>query len=628
MIRAIAIPLFFVLFLTPAVSASAEIVLVDRYGQEHTWNPQRPITTLPVRKDVRATVLFFMGTTCPLVNKIYAPVMKELHKKFKPKGVQFLGIYSNSRVTRMAMAGHKQKIDLPFPTLIDEDSRLAKTLGAERTPEAFLLDRKFAVKYRGMIDDSAWEGANRRKKIQQEDRFLENALNQFLSGKDIELAKTKAKGCDIEFPRAKKKKTHEEKIKYYPDVERIVQTRCTVCHYTGGIGPDPFETYEEVRDYAETIGRVVRYQRMPPWHSDVERGRALKFVKQLSDKERELFVEWVEDGAIEGDRALKGKYAKRRAKKKGTFSIGGGKPDYAFQMTKPFTVPATEDLDYQFFWVPTDFEGERWIKEVEIIPGDDRVVHHAQVHLKEREERKNFLEKLPSGLWDYSKALSGAAIMADFYGFSGEEARRVAAYLPGNEYNIRKFPEGQGIRIPAGMDLVFELHYTSCGEKAQDQSKVGFVWADEPPKQEIKNDVFFKPKGFEIPAYDPHHQELDEFYFKTSVQLLDVRPHMHLRGSDYTLTVEYPDGREELLLAVPAYDFNWQHTYVFEKPVKIPARSSLKSVAHWDNSRLNPNNPDPSQNTTWGQQSEEEMDNIVITYTIDEEADRAAKAKP
>lgn len=607
-----------------SLSARADdsAVLVDRWGLEHEWNAARPLSIFGQEKP-KAFVLAFLNAQCPLVNRIYAPILKDMDREFRGQQVQFLGIYSGPGTTRLEMAGHKLLQDFAFPVFLDEQSKLAKQYGAERLSQVVLLDAEGRTVYSGPIDDSAWEGSTRRK-TEGVTPLLSNALTALLAGKKPEVAKFRPRGCEIQFPQAKVAKSDTDKVKFYPHVDRIIRERCANCHAPGEIGPNSFVTYRDAADLASTIARVVKYQRMPPYQTEGSYGRKLEHTPHMTAEERDLVVAWVEDGALEGDRKL-AEARPQATTKPGQFSIGGGKPDLVITMQKPFVVPAHKELDYQFFWIPTDMQEGRWIKEVEVIPGDPRVVHHAQVHLKERSARASYLPKLPNGQYDFSKPLSGAFIMSDFYGFSGETARRVASFLPGNQYNVRKLPSEQGIYVPAGMDLVFELHYTPCGQDAPDRSKVGFVWGDKAPAQALRNDVFFKPKGFLVPANDPHYEAKDEFYFKQNVQLLDVRPHLHLRGADFRIVLERPDGTEELLVAVPAYDFNWQHTYVFAEPVIVPAGSSLKTIAHWDNSRLNPNNPDSTKDVSWGQQSGQEMDNVVVTYVIDEAAEKASK---
>lgn len=598
-------------------------VLVDRWGHENEWNFEAPLHTfekekppVPVPTDykdrtVKAFVYVFLNTECPLVNRFYAAKLRTLDASYRSKKVQFYGIYSEFNTTRLEMGRHKMVQNFSFPVFLDKEGALAKKFGAERSPEVFVFNPDHELVYSGQIDSGLWEGSKRPKEVSPEENYLVNAIEAVLQNQKPAVTHTKPTGCEIPSSAPEWAPSSEEQA------AAVIASRCLRCHYDGGPGGYVFETLRGVQKEADTVARAVKYQRMPPPGADFHGGRAIKEQLELTDEEREILLGWLNAGAKSQSphRKIAPDFVRP---KPGEFKIGNGKPDFIFSLVKPFDIPASGDLDYQFFWVPTEITQDRWIKEVEIIPGDSRVVHHSQVHIKDNSSRGTYLPKLSNGLFDFSTALSGALIMADFYGFSGEGARRVASYLPGNEYNTRVYPEGEGVKIPGGSDLIFEMHYTTFGEATKDQSKVGFVWADKAAKTEIRNDVFFRPRDFLIPPHDPHHLAFDDFSFPNNVVLLDIRPHMHLRGSDFKMVLEKPDGSEELLLTVPVYDFKWQHTYVFKEPVVVPAGSSLKTTIHWDNSRVNPNNPDSNQEVIWGQQSNEEMDNVVITYYINE----------
>ncbi|MBL9080514.1 MAG: redoxin family protein [Planctomycetales bacterium] len=600
-----------------ATAALAEPpVLVDRWGVEHLWSAE--LNTLPDGK-ARAFVVVFLDVNCPIVTR-QAPTLRALHDRYYSQGIQFLGVYSNAGLARMDMASHKQKLGLPFPVFLDAGGMFARHLQARATPEAFLLDDKLAVRYRGMIDDSGWKktpGANPRE-------YLVEAIEGLLTGKPA-TAQTRAQGCELQLPPLVKK-LPEKLLTYHDDAAKIIYSRCVSCHYPGGIGPFALDTFESVRDEAATIRREVEYQRMPPWHADTKRGHAIENVQALTTEERRTLVEWLDQGLarqkqgeenwlVEGNPpSVPLKLPKIAAA--GEFTIGEGRPDFVARMPKPFLVKASQVVEYQYFWVPNDATEDRYAQAIELLPGNRRVVHHMQAFMIDKRQR-------PA---DVNAPMSGAWMMAKVNGYGGKDCWRIASYTPGDFYAARTYAPDEGVHIPAGFDLVFEMHYTPCDEDQYDQSSVGIVWRKQPgpPPKIIADQLFVGTRSIEVPPHAEHHPAECLPYFKQNVLLVDIRPHLHLRGGDTEMYAVYPDGRQELLVATPAFDFNWQRRYVFREPVRLPAGSTLRYVVHWDNTRLNPNNPDPAKRVLFGEESFDEMANVGVTYRIDEEAERTA----
>ena len=597
--------------------ALAPPILVDRWGVEHDWSVE--LNDLAEGKP-RAFAIVFLDTNCPIVTRL-APSLVALSTEFRPLGVQTIGIYSNDGVTRMAMAAHRQRLDLPFPVFLDVGGRLARRLGARATPEAFLLDAELHVRYRGAIDDAGWK----KTALSAKQEYLREAIEGLLAGR-ADRPPVRAQGCELQLP-PEIRPLPERRLTYYDDVAPIVRRRCVECHHAGGIGPFALETFESLRDEAATVRREVEYQRMPPWHAVEGSGAPLEGVQALADDERRTIVDWISQGfarrrAGEADWLVAGTRPNEVAPPKRSqpgFAIGGGRPDFVADMPRPFHVPASETIDYQYFWVPNDFAADRYIQEVEVLPGERRVVHHMQVFLVEKKLRPK----------DVSQPLSGAWMMITLNGVGGAQARRIASYTPGDQLSARRFASDAAMLFPAGYDVVFEVHYTPIDEPADDRSSVGFVWRTDPtpPRKVIADQLFIRPRNFEIGPHEPQVRSEFEPYFKQSVVLLDIRPHMHLRGGDARVAAVFPDGREQTLVTVPAFDFNWQRRYLFREPVRLPAGSSLRFIAHWDNTRLNPNNPEPGGRVFFGEASEDEMSNLGVTYYVDEEAEAVARRK-
>jgi hypothetical protein len=420
-----------------------------------------------------------------------------------------------------------------------------------------------------------------------------------------------------------------KQLTYHDDVAPIFHKRCVACHYPGGIGPFELDSFTAVRSEIGTIRREIDYQRMPPWHTDVERGLPIANVEALSDDERHTVLNWIAQGharrdAGHADWLVEGTppavpLPPLKIPARGQFTIGEGTPDFVARMSKPFVVPASTLVPYQYFWIPNDETQDRYIQEIEVLPDNRRVVHHMQVFVVEKKLR-------PA---DISGAISGGLMMAKVNGYGGGQAWRIASYTPGDQYAARKFAADEGIHLPAGFDLVFEIQYTPIDEDAPDQSSLGIVWrktADKPTKL-IADQLFIRPRNIRIEPNEPHVKSELFPYFKQNVVLIDIRPHMHLRGADAQLSAVYPDGREQILVVVPAYDFNWQRRYMFKEPVRLPAGSTLRMVAHWDNTRLNPNNPEPGKLVMFGEDSADEMGNLGVGFRVDHEAETHAVRK-
>jgi hypothetical protein len=593
-------------------------VLVDRWGVEHVWSSD--LSTFP--DGARAFAVIFLDVNCPIVTRL-SPELNNLDEQYRRQGVQFLGIYSNEGLTRMEMASHKQKLDLTFPVFLDVDGRLARLLTARVTPEVFLLDAELRTKYRGMINDAGWKKVPGAKP----NNYLADAIDALLAGRKPP-AETRAQGCELQLAPLVRKPP-AKLLSYHADVAPIIHKRCVSCHFQGGIGPFELDDFEAVRAEIGTIRREVDYQRMPPWHADVERGLPIANVQALTDVERRTVLDWIAQGyarrdAGETDWLVEGTppavpLELPHIPAPGEFTIGGGKPDFVARMPKPFVVPASTLVPYQYFWIPNESTEDRYIQEIEALPGNHRVVHHMQVFLVDRKLR-------PA---DTSGAITGALMMIKLNGYGGSSTWRIGSYTPGDQYAARKFESDEGVHFPAGYDLVFEIHYTPIDENAVDQSSVGIVWRKTPdkPKKLFYDQLFLRPRNVRIEPHEPHVKTELFPYFKQNVVLLDVRPHMHLRGGDARLSAVFPDGREQVLVVVPAFDFNWQRRYLFQEPLRLPAGSTLRMIGHWDNTRLNPNNPDPGTVVLFGEASFDEMSNIGVTFRVDDEAEATAARK-
>jgi len=384
---------------------------------------------------------------------------------------------------------------------------------------------------------------------------------------------------------------------YTKDVAQILFNRCVECHRTGEIAPMSLLSYQEVRPWAKSIRQRVVERSMPPWSADPHVG---KFANDpsLSQKEIDAIVSWVDAGAPKGD----DKDMPPTPKFTDGWTIG--KPDVVLAMQEEHAVPADGTVPYLYFTIPTNFTEDKWVQAIEIRPGNRKVVHHVIAFVQE-----------PGA----SGRRGGGA--------GGSEAQGGRGQLGGITPNKTGIVFGPGTArlIKAGSSIVFQMHYTTNGEATKDRTSIGILFAKQPPIKTLVTGNAMNAR-FAIPPGDGNHEVKSTTTFKEDVHLTSFMPHMHFRGKDFIYTAVYPDGRSEVLLNVPKYDFNWQLTYIPDKPIALPKGTRLDCVAHFDNSTKNKYNPDPSKEVRWGDQTWEEMMIGWYTYTRDAEQRETAVA--
>jgi hypothetical protein len=366
------------------------------------------------------------------------------------------------------------------------------------------------------------------------------------------------------------------------DVAPILYKTCVECHRPTAMAPMSLLTYEDARPWARAIKQKVAARQMPPWGADPAIGRFSNDVS-LTQAEIDTISAWVDGGAPEGNRAglpAAPKFAEG-------WSIG--KPDLVFKMQQPFVVPADGTVPYLYVSIPTNLKQDIWIKAVELKPTDRRVVHHIISNVVEGNGTTPDPE--PKLTRDPARKEVGAGL---------------GGLVPGRLYG--EFEEGVARKIPAGADIVLQMHYTTIGQPVTDQTEIGIVFAREPPaKLRAQGGGAIPNMQFVIPPGDPNYEVVGKQTFDRDTYLSSLYPHMHVRGKDATYTIIYPDGREEVVLRVPKYDFNWQLSYKLAEPKFMPKGSTLKVTMHYDNSSANRYNPDPTATVRWGDQTWEEM---------------------
>lgn len=517
-------------------------------------------------RDKPYLVITFITCECPLSNQ-YLPVLAELAQKYAGKGVQFIAINSQPGATAEKIAAHAKSYSIAVPVLCDTRQTAADILSASRTCETFLLDPQRIVRYQGRIDDR-YQYTTRRDAPGRHD--LAAALDELLANQDVSVKSTNVSGCLISRPR---RGAPKGEITYTKQISRILQEKCQDCHHPETAAPFSLLTYDDAVNWADMIRETVVQRRMPPWHADPRFGDFSE-ERRLSDDEIDMLVGWINDGTPEG--------RPQDAPAARDFPNGWqiGEPDVVFELPREVTVPAKGTIPYMYFETPTNFEQDMWIQACEARPGNRTAVHHIVLFYKAPGDERPNLQRN----W-----INGAA--------------------PG--CTPMQLPEGIGRRIPAGSKLVWQMHYTATGKVEKDRSRYAFKFCKGRPARELQT-AWIANQKFRIAPNDANSEVRSQYTFPRSAVIYGFSPHMHVRGKDFEYKAFFPDGTSEILLSVPQYDFNWQASYKFREPRKIPPGTRIECVAHYDNSKGNPANPDSSKPVFWGDQTWEEM---MIGYT-------------
>ena len=379
---------------------------------------------------------------------------------------------------------------------------------------------------------------------------------------------------------------------FYRDVLPIIQKHCQSCHREGEIAPMPLRTYPQVRPYAAAIKEQTSLRTMPPWFADPQHGK-FSNDPSLTVSEIETLSRWADAHAPLGDAGDAPKPINWTER----WNID--QPDVVLQAPKAVELPAEGDVAYTYLILPTHFSTDRWVRMSEIRPSSRSVVHHAVAYIRPKDSV--WLRGAPIGKPFTAGDLANPTLRRDAMWTTSDI---LLVYAPGSSPDA--WPEGFAKFLPAGSDIVLQIHYTTNGKPTSDHASVGLVFDRVPPKKrvltlQLTNDKFLIPPG------DPDHRVEVHGTLPNPALLLSLFPHMHLRGKTFEYNIAAPGEPKRTLLSVPRYDFHWQLSYRLAEPILLPARTWIQAVATFDNSRNNPHNPDPESAVSWGEQTSAEM---------------------
>lgn len=417
----------------------------------------------------------------------------------------------------------------------------------------------------------------------------------------------------------------DSKLTYAKDIAPLLAQNCQTCHRAGEGTPFSMDKYETVKMWSNNIKRMVSSRRMPPWFED---GTTKKFENNRSMAQADIdkIVEWVDAGAPQGDM--------NDMPKPREFVDGWSipKPDIILQLPKPFPVKAHGLMDYEYVIIPTGLKKDTWVQYIEAAPTDRRVVHHIVAYV--RVPGSSYFKGVPKNMFFTAKEAEKykpkapymVPDMAPDTGADGKPTEQTATskgggadvpsdwlvgYAPGQTPDMYK--DGEAKLIPAGSDIVLELHYMPEGKATSDQSRLGLVLAKGPVKKRAMTLSADNDK-FKIPPFHPNFKVDSSYTTPEDMILVGMHPHMHMRGKDAQYRIVFPDDRRETLLNIPAYNWRWQLWYNLAEPIKMPKGTKIECTEHFDNSAANKENPDPSKTVIWGQQTVDEM--MVCMFNV------------
>jgi peroxiredoxin len=553
----------------------------------------------------KATIVVFLSFECPICTSYLQP-LGEMFDAYRSKGTAVVGVVVGDDETSADVARQIKEFRITFPVLRDDKHIAADAFGAAITPEAFLLDDKGVIRYRGRIDNRYASRVRQNTQVTNHD--LRQALDNLLADKPIATPVTKAVGCAIS--REQKTLAHTGSVTFYRDVLPIVQNRCQACHRPGEVGPFSLMTYRQAVNWAGDIKDYTQSRRMPPWKPT--EGPPFLHERKLADQEIATIASWVDAGTPEGD--------SHDAPPPRHFVEGWqrGTPDLVLESGDFQVGPSGRDV-FRCYVMPTSLPEDKYVTAVEVRPGNSRIAHHALLFLDTMAQGRKLEadeNKRPKKADEIDKGpgyFSGMGV-----GFLPRGS--LGGWAPGQI--SRELPEGTAYFLPKGADVVMQMHYHRDGRLETDRTRVGLYFAKKPIARRFQGIVTAGGqagfRAFFIPPGANHLRLHGRTWIEQDCDIYSVMPHMHLIGRDIKVTMTPPGGATMTLVHIPDWDYNWQETYFFKEPIHAKAGTKFEVEAFYDNSAANPNNPNnPPKMVTFGEQTTNEMCFGFIGATTD-----------
>jgi len=521
--------------------------------------------------DHDALVLFTYDKDSEVVEDSLRDLNREM-ERFAEEDIAFFMLESSGITDKAVISAAAAEAEIEIPVLLDDTQTVAELLGVTRTAQVIVINPATReIVYNGSLNDRFTEGSERRR---ARNHYLRQVLETVVEGGEVSLAGQPSSGEAIVFGTRDQHATAG--LNYAKDIVPIIERRCVSCHQDGGIAPFAMNSHQMLQGWSPMIRETLLTKRMPPAQIDPDFVHLFQDQSYITIEETQALLHWIDAGSQNTSGSDPLAEIVHHAPE-WELSARWGEPDMVIPIP-PQEIPATGVVDYRNIALPLNNEEELWVKGVEFKPGDRQVLHHI-IAFTFGADGINQFDVLNQGIG-------------------------MGAYAPGNAPNT--FPEETGYPLRAGGGLLLQMHYTTSGKETVDASEIAIYLHDEKPARTVLGGSA-ADLNIAIPAHANRHQMTASQVFPEDSYLTMLGPHMHYRGFDADFSVIYPDGREEQLLNVPNYQFNWQTTYDFKEPLFLPAGSELIFNSTFDNSEMNPFNPDPTIEISWGEQTWQEM---------------------
>ena len=565
-------------------------------------------------KDAKVKVIVVLNFDCPIAANYINP-LSAMASKNKSHGVAFVGVYPGDD-TDAELARNVREYKPGFPIVRDQRHAIVKALAATTTPEVFVLDSKRVLRYRGRIDDQYTEERKKNAKVTRYD--LRDAIDAVLAGKPIAEPATPPFGCPI--PPFVATEDTSAKITYHRDVLPILQGRCQDCHRPGDVGPFSLMNYKQAVAHGSQIKDYTQSRRMPPWKA--VGGPAYQHDRTMPDKEIETLAAWVDAGMPEGD--------PKHAPEPRKFTTGWalGKPDLILKMQKVFVLGPNGPDHFQCVVLPTGLTEDMFVVAYEVRPGNARIVHHVVSYFDAsgtaRIMERDALAKQMKGGLDVGPGYP-SPMGIGFKPKNPADVGSLGGWTPGMRGVA--MAEGTGMYLPRNSDVVLQMHYHRTGKQETDQTEIGLYFAKnqrgvKPLEPIVIPGKFVSSRNFEpfetIPAGDDAYRAVGKVAIDQNCHVYGVLPHMHMLGTSIKITMKQPGQKEEILVNIPEWDYNWQEVYSFKEPIAVKAGTIFTVEGTYDNSAKNLHNPStPPIDVKRGDQTTDEMLFGFLRATVD-----------
>lgn len=588
--------------------------------------PERPIATgtltltdatgalrpLSESMGTSATAIVFLYATCPLCQRA-APVLEKLWKEKQPKGVQILGVFTGGTPTA-DLEKFRKDYGITFPLFVDDRGKVAKALSATVTPEAFVLDRYGKIRYAGRINDLYQvRGVQSQVPVRQD---LREAVGDVVSGSAVQVPRTLPVGCPIvrqdPLPASTPIPAKETMITYHKDVAPILRNHCMMCHSEGNAGPFTLTSYDDAVDWMKTGLREIKAGRMPP--AQVESDLAIRNANAISRAELATLESWIKSGKQEGDSNSAPPLAP--LPDYSNFQEDLGPPDIIIGQGEPFHLgPIGSDV-YRHLVFPLNNSADLRVRAIQLLPSNRAIVHHALIGYLPHSEAEQALRDHGGPGPTFTEGDKGPGFWARHgVGFRVAPPRPdgmpllsfLAAYVPGT--SAYTAPPDADFIIPAGSDLIAQMHFHRNGIQSQDSTRIG-LWLRKdgniPPK--IMNFRFLHGEMVVIPPGIKNMKVSGEWTVPEDCMIAGVGPHAHLLAQSMDAVAILPDQSQITIAKVPHWQYEWQQPYFFKEPRFLPKGTKINFSAIYDNTKANPKNPyNPPQPVFLGESTTDEM---------------------